>query len=464
MDRPPNILFLISDEHRASVTGYEGDPVIRTPFLDELAATGVVFRNAYTPSPITVPTMMCIDAGRLPKTLGCEGWKQLAPGHPTFARLLSRHAYETVACGRLMHEGLDVMQGHTRRIGLNIQVRDREIEGRVLEEFQRRQRPFSEYKWGEPKEIRRAGVGRPHALMEDTYAVEGALNYISQFFLDPWYDREQPQRPILLRMGTFQPHYPYLTTEPLFKYYLNRVKPYYDETVFDHPFLSQKQVRPDVDASRRELRRAVAAYYGMIETVDGHFARVAEALREAGEDLDEWLVIYTSDHGEMMGEHGIWEKQKFFEASVRVPLIVRYPKSFAGGRVVTRNVSTCDIYATICEVCGLEAPEGLDSRSLVPLMRGETDGWIDEAVSQFLDTNFMIKQGDLKYQYYGPDMPEVLFDLARDPGETRNAIDDPEHADALGRLRRRMAELGHGPDADPDYMNAGYGRERPSAS
>ena len=99
MTARPNILFLMTDEHRADVTGYEGNDVIRTPVLDELARTGVAFRNAYTPSPVCIPARQCMMAGQLPKTCGCEGWIDLQPGYLTFAQLFAQYAYETAAFG-----------------------------------------------------------------------------------------------------------------------------------------------------------------------------------------------------------------------------------------------------------------------------------------------------------------------------------------------------------------------------
>ncbi|MFH5185221.1 sulfatase/phosphatase domain-containing protein [Paenibacillus sp. TAB 01] len=200
-----------------------------------------------------------------------------------------------------------------------------------------------------------------------------------------------------------------------------------------------------MDVSERELRRATAVYYGMVETIDEQYGRVIRALEHAGQNLDDWIIIYTTDHGEMLGEHGIWEKQKFYEGSARVPLIIRYPEGFGGGRTVEENVNLCDLFATLCELTGIETPEGLDSRSLVPLLKnaGGTD-WDNETVSQFGGTNLMIKKNHLKYQYYGESMPEVLFDLDSDPGELRNVIDDLRYAGALEYFHRRRSELGFG--------------------
>jgi choline-sulfatase len=439
MEKRPNILFLMSDEHRADVTGYEGNRVVRTPVLDELAGTGIVFRNAYTPSPICIPARQSLMAGQFPRTTGCEKYGQdLRPGYMTFARRLAQYGYQTVVSGKLHHMGSDQMQGWTQRISGDMQVASAYIDGLQKEELAKYKRP--PVKWTQAKEIARAGIGKGPYVSHDEYAVEGAVRFIEDYFNSSYYDREQVQ-PLLLKVSLIQPHYPYLTSEDKFTYYLNRVEPYIEHEAFDHPFLRKFQVRPGVDVTERDLRRATAAYYGMVETVDGHFGTVLNALRHVGQNPDDWIIIYTSDHGEMLGQHGVWEKQKFFEGSARVPLIIRFPRRFAGGRVVEQNVNLCDLFATLCDLTGIPIPEGLDSRSLVPLMEGRAEGWDNETVSQFGGTNLMIKRDALKYQYYGPDQPEVLFDLQRNPEETINYIDDPAYADAVARFRRRAREL-----------------------
>ena len=462
MPNRPNILFLMTDEHRADVTGYEGNPVVRTPVLDELAQTGVVFRNAYAPSPICIPGRQCMMSGQLPRTCGVYRYGQdLPPFSMTFAKRFAQYAYATVACGKLHHVGADQLQGWTRRIGMDdmLDVVPIAIEGKVLSEFQGID--WRGKKWSEAKEIQRAGIGAaPHAI-KDAYAVEGALHYIEEYFNNPFYDRESGNRPLLLKVSLVQPHYPYITPDAeKFGYYLNRVQPYIETETFPHPWLGKAPnmpggVKPGRDVTEREIRRATAAYYAMVETADEMFGRVLDRLRYVGQNLDDWIIIYTSDHGEMLGQHGIWEKQKFFEASVRVPLIIRWPKRFAP-RTVTENVNHCDLFATLCDLAGLPTPDGLDSRSLTALMAGDAQDWRNETVSHFGQDFLMIKWDALKYQYYGAEMPEALFDLDRDPDETRNLIDDPQYTAILVDFRRRRAELGYGPDADPNYVNAGY--------
>ncbi len=463
MPNRPNILFLMSDQHRADVAGFAGNNVVRTPVLDWLASEGTVFTNAYTPSPICVPGRQCLMSGKLPKSAGCEGWIDLPPSSMTFARTLSQYAYHTVVSGKLHHLGDDQMQGWTQRIAPDAQVADNQIQGAIMEEFARYEPEVGTGKWSNQKEIEQAGSIYGAYQEFDEVAADASVRNLRRFFTAPSYDRPRHHRPLLHKLSLLQPHYPFFTDEEHLTYYMNRVTPYLEEPC-DHPVLSLSQQNRPVSATPRDVRRATAAYYGMIETIDGHYGEVLDELRHVGENLDNWIVIYTSDHGEMLGQHGIWEKTRFYEASVRVPLIIRWPKRFPGGATVRQNVNLCDLFATICDLAGVPTPTGLDSRSLVPLMddarrsdaKSDNILWDNESISQFGTHHVMIKRDDLKYQWYGTDGPEVLFDLASDSGETTNVLESEEHSDNVRRFRSRLAALGHGPEADPDYVNAGY--------
>lgn len=440
----PNILFLMADEHRFDVAGWSDNDVVRTPTLDRLASGATIFDNAYTPSPICIPGRQSLMAGQLPSTTGCRVYgEDLPSGHLTFARHFARHGYETVACGKLHHMGPDQLQGWTQRVGgdsvLGPRFRDLAPGVRTADA------PAGTGKWSQAGEIRRAGAGYGQHAATDDYTVLGAINFINEHFASPHYDRPQAHRPLLLKVSLLQPHYPYLADPGLFTYYLNRVQPYLEEQPSDHPSLSKMRVRVGVDASEREVRRATAAYYAMVETVDRQCARVLDALEQVGQNIDDWIVIYTSDHGEMLGQHGIWEKQKFYEASARVPLFIRTPATIgAPGRCVA-NVNTCDLYATLCDLVGLPTPAGLDSRSLVRFLDQpcSMDGWSNETISQFGTDHLMIKRDARKYQYYGH-LPEVLFDLDADPDEIVNVVDDPSYASDLRRFREQRRQLGYG--------------------
>ena len=455
MNKRPNILFLMSDQHRADVTGYAGNSVIQTPVLDRLAETGTVFNNAYTPSPVCIPARQCMMSGQLPKTCNCEGWIDLEPGYRTFAREFSRYAYNTCCSGKLHHLGPDQMQGWRRRIAPDAEISDRYIPEKIEEEFARYTPPPDTGKWSNQREVEEARAVEGPYQKFDALAMDAAIEYLDRYFDDPVYWRRECHYPLLFKLSLLQPHYPFFTDQEKFDRYMQCV-PIFREEPCDHPKLSLSQQGKPVHVSDDAIRRATAAYYGMIETIDTYYGQILDKLESLGENLDEWIIVYTSDHGEMLGQHGIWEKTRFYEASVRVPLIIRWPRHFKGGRTVNENVNLCDLFATLCDLAGLKIPDGLDSRSLVPLLNGSSSGWKNESLSQMWKNEYMIKQDSLKYQYYGPDIPEVLFDLEKDPGETTNRIDSPDYSQAVARFRKRLSELGHGPDADPDYVNAGY--------
>jgi len=473
----PNVLFLMNDEHRPGVAGYAGDDAVRTPTLDWLAETGTVFTNAYTPAPVCVPARQSIRTGQLPRTWARAGFDAFeSTDYETLPRRLGKHGYNTVQSGKEHYPGFAQMQGWRKRMGPT--PMKREIGDGVEEMIEPHDAgTLSDWKWSAAKEIGRAGVANSRVQVQDRRSTEAVEQYLKQHFSAPYYDRAQPDRPLLLKTSLIQPHYPFFAeNEERFTYHLNRVDPYVQPPEEFHPVMSRAEtagecrlVCPGEDATEREIRRATAAYYAMVETVDDLFGDVIDALEHHGEDPDEWVIVFTSDHGEMLGERAMWGKGQFYEPSVRVPLIVRYPERFDPG-VVEENVSLCDLYATLCDLAGASVPEGLDSRSLVALMDGETEQWHErydnEAVSQGVGNgsvtggvdseHLMIKRDDLKYCYYGEDVPEVLFDLERDPDETENLIDDPAYADAVGAFRARRGELGYGPDADPEYGTAGY--------
>ncbi|MBN2712901.1 MAG: sulfatase-like hydrolase/transferase, partial [Planctomycetes bacterium] len=381
-ERYPNILFLMSDEHRADIAGFAGNEIVRTPTLDWLAETGVVFENAYTPSPICVPARQAMASGKYCHSCGCYRYgEDLPPFSMTFAKRFSQYAYSTIACGKLHHQGPEQMQGWLTRVGADITCGERYDD---IAPEARKLYPKPQQKWSDTKEILRAGVGSgPHTQDLDRYALAGAKMVIDHHFCDPYFDRSKPGYPLFLKVSFNRPHYPYLTDEERFKYYMNRVPVYSETETFDHPFLSQREVVPGRDVSELDLRRATTAYYGMVDEIDNDYGSVLEKLRAIGEDLDDWIIVYTADHGEMLGEHGIWEKQKFFEASVRIPLIIRWPKGFEGGRRVRENVNTIDLFATLCDLAGIPAPDDLDSRSLVPLLKGDSSAWDNETMSHF---------------------------------------------------------------------------------
>jgi choline-sulfatase len=435
--RPPNILFLMDDQHRHDVAGFMGNRIVRTPTLDRLARDAVIFDNAYTPSPVCVPGRQCIMSGQLPMTNGCRRYgDDLPPFSPTFANQLALAGYSTVCCGKLHHQGRDQMQGWTRRIGM-----DQHVEPPALgAEAAARHKELSKNNppsWDLKKELEMAGPGTNHFGINDRYTIRGALDFIEERFTGKNYDRIDT-RPILLKISLQQPHYPFICTPEKFDHYIDKVQPYPErQHIVEHFFARDWTHNPPVSGEQK--LKAIAAYYGMVEEVDAQFGHIVGALEQAGQDLDDWIIVYTSDHGDMLGEFNTWWKLKFYEGSVRVPLFIRAPKRFTGGRRLNANVSLCDLYATLCAFAEADAAPGTDSRSLVPLLTGDPSDWPDTAVSAYAD-HVMVKQGPWKYWALAPDT-EVLFNLDEDPHEEHDLAGDPEYGNRLRALRALRGSL-----------------------
>ena len=459
-ERKPHILLLINDEHRPDVLPIEGNPHIRTPVVDRVIDGGFYFRNAYTPSPICVPARQSFHSGLYPRNCGSLNFGDAMPSEVlTIPGHLSRYGYSTCLAGMTEFVGPDQMHGWQRRIGLDIKSKYNgyepadDPEHRALIE---REPGTGQWPNKITTEVKRARAGRGHYMQHDRYCVDGALIYLDEYFVNEMWDRTDPA-PLLLAVSLWSPHYPYKCPDDLFAHYLRRVEPFEEDVPehFDTPDAFKVPIGEAV--TNREAHRATAAYYGMIEWMDGQFGRVIDKLEEL-DVLDDFAVVFLSDHGEMLGQKGLWEKQQYFEGSARVPFAVQWPQRFPnGGATVQRNVSLVDLFPTLCDIANVPIPGGLDGRSVVPLMEGQTDDWPDDVYSELWDArngpSVMVKHGDLKlFRFDGHwgilkrdgdtlDCPQQLYDLARDPDERVNRIDDASYADRLADLRARLDAL-----------------------
>jgi choline-sulfatase len=442
------------DQQRADMTPMEDrHPYVRMPCIEGLAQKGTYFGNSYTPSPICVPARQAILAGQYPQHCGCRDWGQdIAPDVMTYPQWFGNHGYYTAAAGKMHLQGPDQMKGWQRRIGFEQVVPASAYRGFDAAAWREQElRTPGTGKWLVwDDEVRNARYGEGYWNRHDRYAVDGALLFLDQYFADVDYDRVT-ERPLLLQVSLTMPHFPYICREEWFSYYLHRVEPFVEDPADDHPCHSQRRVQAGRDVTPRQLQRAWAAYCGMISEADAQFARVIDRLQHLGV-CDDFIVVFHADHGDMMGEHGVWEKFVFFEGAVRVPLMISAPGMGWPPRVVRQNVNLLDLYPTLCDLAGIAQPQELDGRSLVPLMRGEAVEDPDaETLSELycysdLDEcrrhrwgrgqQLMIKRAKYKYVTYEmADWPDQLFDLDTDPRERHNLAGKPEYA----RLRRAFA-------------------------
>jgi choline-sulfatase len=415
-----------------------GHKIVKTPNIDELAKTGVVFESAYCASPLCSPSRASFMSGLLPsRTRVYDNAAEFAAGIPTFAHHLRGLGYRTVLSGKMHFCGPDQLHGFESRLTTDIYPADF---GWTPDWDRPHERPSWYHNMSSVTE---AGLCvRTNQLDFDdevTFAAEREI-YDKARGIDP--------RPLLLVASLSHPHDPFAISERYWNLYRD------DEIDMPGPAIPPRQLDPHSRRLRHvcamdsepvtieQIRAARRAYYGEISYVDENLGRLTRALREC-RLADDTIVIFLSDHGEMLGERGLWYKMSFFEGSARVPLIVGAPGRWAPRRV-TSSVSLLDVTPTLIDLAGGDSSalgETIDGRSLVPHL--ETGEGRDEAIGEYLAEGavapiVMIRRRNHKF-IHSPGDPDQLYDLKRDPGERENLAARAEEAERVDEFRREVA-------------------------
>ena len=450
-DRLPNILLLLTDEHGAQFSGTYGHPFIATPAMDRLAAEGVTFDAAYCNNPLCVPSRLSFMTGQY--THRCRAWDNatpLAPDAVTWPHLLRAQGYDVALSGKMHLIGDDLLHGFQEQLARDLHI---ELQHPIfpwddgvpeaLEPWSGVIRTASRVPPGpdgedpepdgEDAATPPTGPGRSPEIDTDDEAVDAALAYL----------RARADgtgaRPFALCVGLIAPHFPFVVPEPFFSQYF----PHHADLP-DLPAGHLDALPPAARRLRRafgfhghtdaQVRRARAAYYGLVSYADDKLRRLLNALDEYGL-TDDTMVIHTSDHGEMLGEHGLWRKMSFYEQSARVPLQIRWPGRTAAGRRVPQCVSLVDVAATIVDAAAADASAAeLDGYSLRTLLAGPDPEWRDEAFAEHTAhgtdrARAMLRRGRWKLCLSGgEDLEPELYDLVQDPGEFTNLAGDPAAA------------------------------------
>jgi choline-sulfatase len=440
----PNLLFIYSDQHCPAVAGCYGDPIVQTPNLDRLAARGVVFDSAYCPSPLCVPSRMAFLTGRHPCEI--EVWTNdhvLDAGIPTLAHALGAGGYRPVLVGRMHAIGPDQLHGYVERLvgdhGPN-HLGGSPVDHGIL---QGTAGPFR-------ISLEKSGPGQSAYQVHDEYVTAAAVDAIRRAGLAR--RSGVSQEPLDLSVGFMLPHQPFVARREDYERYLGRVglpqhpEPYSEKL---HPHLRYWRALSGIEElSEAEALRARTAYWALVDRMDAMIGEILQALGESGLE-ENTLIAYTSDHGEQLGEHGLWWKQTFYEHSARVPMILSWPGVLPQGVRCSRVVSQYDLNATL--LAGLGAPELPNShgRNLLPLLQEPGTPWDDIAISEYCTDEGaqqrMVRRDAWKLVYYHGQEPQ-LFNLAEDPHELADRAADP----ACRRVReelRREALRGWNPDA-----------------
>jgi choline-sulfatase len=440
---PPNILWICTDQQRYDTIAALGNSLVRTPHIDRLVGEGTSFTRAYCQSTVCSPSRASFLTGRYPRTTGCRqnGQKIPATERPV-SRVFADAGYVCGLAGKL----------HLASCAAG-RVEERIDDGYTEFHWSHHPQPDwpeNEYtQWlaaqGQSWESLYQGPetpyvkeGVPAQFHQTTWCAEAAIDFIRRRAGAPW----------LLSVNPFDPHHPFDPPPE----YLTRYDPAeMPLPVFRPGELTEKTEYQRLDsewahnepgyfhvaAMTDDDRRAVtAAYYAMVELIDTQVGRMLAALDETGQ-LDNTIVVFMSDHGEMLGDHGIYLKgPHFYEGAIRVPLVLRWPARFQQGLQVAGLVELVDLAPTLLEAAGVAIPAAMQGRSLLPHLGGDADParHRDYVYCEYYNAwthkrsyGTMMRTSDKKIAvYHGVDEAE-LYDLAADPNEFENLWRSPDH-------------------------------------
>lgn len=443
----PNILWICTDQQRWDTIHALGNAHIHTPNLDRLVAEGVAFTHAYCQSPICTPSRASFLTGMYPSSIhacgnGNEEWAEAAP---LVTKLLKDVGYDCGLAGKL----------HLAGAAGRVEPRPQDDGYRV---FHWSHDPQDRYPMGHAYAdwLRAQGYDlaelnkdmtqlSPH-LHQTTWCMDRAIEFLEEERTEPW----------LMSVNVFDPHAPFDPPQAyLARYNLDDLpEPHFRESdLAAQQRLAGIDFQEATDPRTPEMRRTIAAYYAMIELIDDNVGRLLEALARSGQ-REETLVIFMSDHGEMLGDHGLLLKGcRFYEGLVRVPLVFSWPGVIPAGMVSDALVELTDVAPTLLEAAGQPIPDRMQGRSLWSLLSGASDpgrhrdfirceyyrALNPDAPGRKWEGSYASMMRSARHKlvvYHGHEQGE-LFDLQEDPHEFDNLWEDPAHAATRFELLKR---------------------------
>ena len=446
--RPKNILWLMSDQHRPHALGIDGNPVARTPNLDNLARSGTRFDQAYCANPVCVPSRASLLTGLYSHHHGANNNAlPLAFTRKTIAHYLGRAGYMSGLIGK-MHFVDAQTHGFDYRLDFNDWFQYLGPKTKIFaDELGKRNsgsgNPQIDDLWrefGDPWSGVREDDGRPGLVpvgrmskLEEPDHFESFVTRESVRFLK----NHGARQPFFLIASYLKPHDPFMPAQRFYNMFRAVDMQIPDTWGKGDLATVPKEIResitndwvsPELRNNPDNVRRRIALYYANLAQMDDNIGVMLKALHDLGLE-DNTIVMYTSDHGEMLGEHGLWQKMVFYEPSVGVPLIFRAPGLTTPGARSRTPVSQVSVVATLLELAGVDIPTGLDGTSLVRDLREPTKTRDNTIYAEYAlnspRAKGMIRQGDFKYSYYKDDTPE-LYNLHDDPKEMHNLAPSPK--------------------------------------
>ena len=424
MRKQPNILFIMADQLAAQALPAYGNTVLESPHLDHLAEQGVVFENAYCNYPLCAPARFSMLSGRLPSRVGAyDNAAEFPASVPTFVHYLRNQGYRTCLSGKMHFVGPDQLHGFEERLTTDVYPSD------FLWTADWCLEDFSWVPWYHSmRAVLDAGVWRRSVNIQYDDEVH---NETIRWLHD--YADAKESRPFFLTTSFISPHDPYLAPEAYWERYRDQDidAPRVGDIPLDERDAHSKRHyyltgRHNDEVQAADIRRMRRAYYAVTSYLDDKVGQLLEVLRVTGE-LDNTIIVVTADHGDMLGERGMFFKMTFFEWSARVPLIIHAPARFAAQRV-KQVCSLVDLFPTLLEIAGDgQLPElvtPVDGHSLGGALSGNAAGGLDMALGEYTGEGtsapiLMVRKGAHKYVHCERDAP-LLFDLESDPDELDN--------------------------------------------
>lgn len=448
----PNLLFIFSDQHTQKVAGCYGNRIVRTPNLDRLASRGVTFDNAYTPAPICTPARMSLLTGRYPSMQAC--WTNsdvLASDIPTFANALGVAGYFPTLIGRLHAIGPDQLHGYLdRRVGDHS---TNWIGGipHSLGFLDKTSEPFR-------VSIEKSGSGQSSYEVKDRVVTAATIDLFDELAAAR---EEGDDRPFAVTVGLMLPHQPYVCSDVDFAIYEGKVgMPSLGQPKDEHPYFAWWRSHTNTEQlSDDQVIRSRTAYYGLVTSMDRMIGQVLDALEAAGL-ADNTLIVYSSDHGDQLGERNLWWKQSFYDEAIKVPLVLSWPGILPEGERRSQVVNLMDVGATMLDAAGAPALPQSCARSLVAIARDDEAPWLNETYGEYCTDGTarwsrstpiqhrMIRTEHWKLIYYHGARSQ-LFDVLNDPDEMRDLAEDPNYASVRDALCAKVLS-----GWDPDKVAA----------
>lgn len=450
--RKPNVLFIVSDDLNNSLGCY-GHPRVKSPNIDRLAARGVKFERAYCQFPLCNPSRSSFMTGLRPDTTGVQEnatqFRKVIPEVVTLPQLFQQAGYYVARVGKLYHYGVPTQIGTdglddppSWQYKFNPRGRDKDDEEKV----------FTLVKGQYGGTLSWLAADGKDEEQTDAIGAEATIKLLEA----------NKDKPFFLACGFFRPHTPYVSPKKYFEMYPKETielakNPENDDDDIPKPALTRKAVEQQMtDEQRREAKQA---YFAAITFMDAQVGKVLDAL-ERLKLADNTIVVFFSDHGYLLGEHGCWQKQSLFEPSARVPMIIAAPGMKSNGKACGATAELVDLYPTLADLCGLKPPANLAGISLRPQLDDVATPGKGYAVTQVRRGGGMMgkQPATIGYSIRTPrwrftqwqnsqgrpiENGQELYDHESDPGEFTNLAKDPRHAATIAELAAlRVKALG----------------------